>query len=89
MTDYTPDNEEIREMYWACSGEPRRDSGAWDEFDRWLAAHDAQVLRDAANKFAEGAWVGAFIEVDDDVSAVQATDRWLNAEADRIEKGNT
>ncbi|MGN7978222.1 hypothetical protein ACTJJ4_11675 [Microbacterium sp. 22195] len=42
MTDYTPTTEEVREQYWAASGDRRRGSSAWGEFDRWLAAHDAQ-----------------------------------------------
>lgn len=47
----------------------------------------AEALREAARVFAEGAWADAFMrgEVEDDVSAVQATDRWLNRRADRIE----
>ena len=40
--DYTPTTEEVREQYWAASGDRRRGSSAWGEFDRWLAAHDAQ-----------------------------------------------
>src|SRR3546814_10810382 len=58
MAEYTPTTAEIRE-YVEVGGEPR----PWEEitpeteskeaaraaaFDRWLAAHDAQVLRDAA-----------------------------------------
>src|SRR3546814_14349141 len=58
MAEYTPTTAEIRE-YVEVGGEPR----PWEEItpeteskeaaraaalDRWLAAHDAQVLRDAA-----------------------------------------
>lgn len=48
MGDYTPDTEEVRELYWATSGTPRRDSEAWDEFDRWLRKVKADTLRDFA-----------------------------------------
>lgn len=41
---YTPTTEEVREEFWAASGQPRRGGAAFAEFDRWLAAHDAQVL---------------------------------------------
>lgn len=43
MTDYTPDTEEVRELYWAVSGDPRRDSKAWGEFDRWLRKVKAEA----------------------------------------------
>lgn len=46
MSDYTPSTEEVREMYWECSGEPRRDSGAWAEFDRWFASVKAAAWRE-------------------------------------------
>ncbi len=58
------------------------------EFDRWLAEHDAQVLRDAADAYQVGGWA-------DDMPAgssrpalilgmaQRATD-WLRARADRI-----
>lgn len=38
MSDYTPTTEEVREQYWVASGDPRRGSEAWEEFDRWLAS---------------------------------------------------
>lgn len=60
MTDreYTPTTEEIRE-YVETGGEPRpwveldeaeeaREKARGEAFDRWLAAHDAEVLRAAA-----------------------------------------
>lgn len=47
--EYTPSTEEIREQYWVSSGDPRRSSEAWAEFDRWLAAHDAEVRAEQAD----------------------------------------
>lgn len=41
--DYMPDTEEVRELYWAVSGLPRRDPKAWDEFDRWLRKEKAEA----------------------------------------------
>ena len=50
MTDYTPTTEQVRNG-WIDNGTHEERDGA--EFDRWLAAHDAQVaakaLRDAAD----------------------------------------
>lgn len=48
----------------------------------------AEAIRDATRVFATGGWVDTFTAgVVDDVSAVQAADRWFNDRADRIEKG--
>lgn len=52
MTEYTPDTEEVRELYWAVSGDPRRGSKAWAEFDRWLQKVKAEA-------WAEGQQSGA------------------------------
>lgn len=51
----------------------------------------AAAIREAVRIFAEGGWVDTFIEesVQDDVSAVVATDKWFNDYADRIEDGDT
>ena len=87
MSDYTPDTDEVRSGY------------QWDneyrgpEFDRWLAAHDAEVaartLDEAGEAFATGEWADAFLagDVEDDVSAVRATDSWLADRAATIRKG--
>lgn len=88
MTDYTLTTDEVREMYWECSGEPRRDSGAWAEFDRWLASVKADVLRDAADRWTQGAWASTPRHTDrvaDRMGASQYAGDWLRAEADRIE----
>lgn len=44
---YIPDVGEVREAYWACTGDPRRGSEAWDEFDRWLTEERAKVWDEA------------------------------------------
>jgi hypothetical protein len=52
MTDYTPTTDEVREWY----GDDVTDADrAWElakraEFDRWLAAHDEEVLDKAARR---------------------------------------
>lgn len=53
MSDYTPSLEEAREQYWAASGDPRRDSGAWGEFDRMIETVRAEE-REKAAQIAEG-----------------------------------
>lgn len=54
------------------------------EHDQAVAA---RALRDAAEDFATGAWHDAWMtdRVDDDVSAVRSTDKWLRHRADRID----
>ena len=49
----------------------------------------AQALRDAAEDFGDDTWesVWAAADVDDDVSAVQATVAWLRTVADDLEAG--
>lgn len=47
--DYTPDTEEVRELYWAVSGLPRRDPKAWEEFDRWLRKVKAEAWDEAVD----------------------------------------
>ena len=50
MTDYTPTTETVRERF--ADGFPRAGYiQALEDFDRWLAAHDAEVLRKAAAEF--------------------------------------
>lgn len=44
MSDkYTPSMEEIRQLYWQYTHDPSRNSEPWDEFDRAITAHDAEV----------------------------------------------
>lgn len=55
MTDnYTPDTEEVRELYWAVSGLPRRDPKAWEEFDRWLRKVKADAWAECYDLWALG-----------------------------------
>lgn len=56
MSDYTPSLEEAREQYWAASGDPRRDSGAWGEFDRMIETVRAEAVRSARDEL--GVYVG-------------------------------
>lgn len=56
MADYTPTTRKVRDDYitrWGYAPVARA------EFDRWLAAHDAQVLRDAADALMEDGWLEA------------------------------
>lgn len=71
--------------------ERRGDEAAGAEFDRWLAEHDAQVLRDAADEWQVDGWA-------DDLPTgmsrpglilgmAQRATNWLRARADRIAAG--
>ena len=52
VSDYTPTTEDIKQRYWASRYGtdavirviPQAKSMFSSEFDRWLAAHDAEVL---------------------------------------------
>jgi hypothetical protein len=95
---YTPTTELVRDIWLSAlwegiAGEGTEDA-QWDEdrrlaqFDRWLAAHDAQVLRDAAGIISKRestygnttCWVYPTIP-----SAVEA----LQSQADRIAAGTS
>lgn len=54
-----------------------------------IRARDAEVLREAAEDFANGGWNDAWMTdpVDDDVSAVLSTEKWLLRRAEAIEGG--
>lgn len=54
MSDYTPSLEEAREQYWAASGDPRRDSGAWGEFDRMIETVRAEERERCASLIEPG-----------------------------------
>lgn len=47
MTEYTPTTEEVRAA-WVRRPAGRADPWAKRQFDRWLAAHDAEVALDAS-----------------------------------------
>lgn len=54
-----------------------------------LAEVKARALEEAAERFATGEWNDAFLQgnVNDDVSAVQATEAWLKARAAEYRNG--
>lgn len=87
MTDEnTPSTEDVRNWFAYGSG-PRH---TWDEsrqdFDRWLAAHDAQVRAEALRDAAD-----AMDNTDDPDSLYVSNgdiDLWLRARADRIADTN-
>lgn len=48
MTEYTPTDDEVREDFaYPWEGFKQDRAGRLAAFDRWLAAHDARVRRDA------------------------------------------
>ena len=55
MSNYTPTTDEVRDAYgyWSDSG-PHAPP---DEFNRWLAAHDAEVRAQALNEAADKIYV--------------------------------
>jgi len=82
MTEqYTPTTEEMRGSWVEAMAEVGRDDHGlpWEQgkakaleaFDRWLAAHDAQVLRDAATAIPH-------------MAGENLPARWLRDRADRI-----
>jgi hypothetical protein len=78
--NYTPDTEEVRELYWAVSGLPRRDPKAWEEFDRWLRKVKADTLREAAEE--------ARYQLGTEASGHTSTypvRKWLNERANQIQ----
>lgn len=52
--DYTPDTQEVRELYWAVSGLPLRDPKPWEEFDRWLRKVKADAWEQGADAVEQG-----------------------------------
>ena len=48
MTDYTPTTDEVRS--WVCACIAGEDCVPREEFDRWLAAHDKDVLEKATER---------------------------------------
>lgn len=59
---YTPTTDEVRDAYgyWSDSG-PHAPP---DEFNRWLAAHDAEVAAQALRDYAKGRYLD-FLEAPD------------------------
>ena len=52
MTDYTPTTDEVRHTFWCCAFDydDSRRHEAGTAFDRWLAAHDAELLWAASQR---------------------------------------
>lgn len=92
MTEYTPTTEQVRTAYSIDSEAEWRDPLTNHtriherEFDRWLAAHDAEVARNAAaNALREAA-----ADVDMSRPSGPLTHRtWLRDRADRTEREAT
>ena len=67
--EYVPTTDHIR-AFWASDGDHVPAAKSYDyfesyaEFERWLAAHDARVRRDAAREALDGlsAWLGDLAE---------------------------
>jgi phage terminase Nu1 subunit (DNA packaging protein) len=94
MADYGPTTDEVRAMY-VTGTPPHRVTvpAGNDEFDRWLAQHDAEVaakaLRQAADDWQAGEWANVPRHADrvaDRLGAAQHVSDWLRAEADRTER---
>ncbi|MGV3564178.1 MAG: hypothetical protein ACO1ON_12950 [Nocardioides sp.] len=90
---YTPTTEDVRDVYtdWHATCEPEispeesRRARA-PEFDRWLARHDAEVKVQALREAAEAA-VALGIVSGSHVAVGDRAATWLDARADRIERG--
>ena len=74
MTDqYTPTTEEVRRGYSKLIARQRGSySSICDEFDRWLAAHDAAIEAAAEQRGAEEGWDLAIDYAWDDSSIYEA-----------------
>ena len=97
MSDYTPTTDEVRDAYvdtgWAADGslsDPRDP----DEFDRWLAAHDAEVraqaLREAADELdLPGSTATGYYASEQDSGyrdAERDAKQWLRARAEQTKE---
>ena len=60
------------------------------EFAAAIRAVKAEALREAAYDWGDATWQEQWLAdgVEDDVSAVQSTVKWLNARADQIEEAD-
>jgi len=87
MTEqYTPTTEEVRQVY-GLYGLPDGLLTAFDAFDRWLAARDAQVAERAWDEgFDRGFYSGQAMPSDADASESPVRNPY---EADRIEGGTS
>lgn len=53
MSDYTPTTDEVRECFPDGPASPRFGKVLRLEFDRWLAAHDAEIRADEREQAAQ------------------------------------
>jgi hypothetical protein len=89
MSDYTPTTEQLRDKYAQHALTSRGWPGGWvgervdrearEEFDRWLAEHDAQVRADALREAAAGLVESGWIEREE----ARMASSWLTAEAEK------
>lgn len=85
MSEYTPTTAAVRSGYAATEHFAAA-------FDRWQAAHDAQVAARALREVAfavRHAWGGSWNLPDpEDPEVFYSVDRWIEVRADRIERGD-
>lgn len=86
--EYTPSEGDIRGRHaagWLSRGWPET-TEIDAEFDRWLAAHDAEVLRATANDL--GDWLGSSDLMADEISdhGIDVILRWLRERAGQVER---
>lgn len=81
--------------HWEIAATHLKDSNRWEAQVALSAAAPfiaaqvkAEALREAADAWGAGEWMDDFTHVTDDVSAVQATVKWLRARAATIEGKN-
>lgn len=84
MNEWTPNTESIRDAWTSTA-----DEGDWaewgDAFDRWLAKHDAELLRQQARGLS---WFGAqgnTVEPNTAWAGVQACMTALNRKANELD----
>lgn len=98
MTPVLDDARMLNREGWTCGDEPGEYDrctdcrAVCDDLAAFLGPYLARIRADAicsaAEEFASGAWADQFLvdRVHDDVSAVQATERWFQAHADALQR---
>ncbi|WEK60519.1 MAG: hypothetical protein P0Y60_14555 [Candidatus Microbacterium colombiense] len=88
MSEYTPSTGEVRRRYAYARSAGHKNQSAVAEFDRWLAAHDAEVLREAATEM--DATTGSFNPANPNelayINCTRIDAQELRHRADRIER---
>lgn len=86
MTDHTPTTSSVRDRYAACRiPKGVRATVAKEEFDRWLAEHDAKVRAETLREARDNVRASSFWADGSDNYAGRVRG-YLNFEADRIER---